>query len=268
MEELYLQIAPLIHLAAVGAAALWGFWELGGKPKLLFLFREQEHWRLWAAVLALMALGAILGFLSSPSGDDAALLVGFATIMVLMTSISLVVYAPACDRDTAPMKDRWKLFSFPSAGFLIVILAYSAGVFAALSWAVENLLGMEVVIQEGGIADSIDPGKPLLYAALTCLTLAAAAYEEILFRGALQPMLSRFGGAAGGIILSSFLWTFGHAGAYVTPHGLKEAHIFALGLLFGYLRWRYGLRAAIAAHMANNGAAMIFGIFMPPLAGE
>lgn len=92
------------------------------------------------------------------------------------------------------------------------------------------------------------------------VALIAAPVEEIIFRqGIQQPLIDRLGGsplaAWGCIAFTALIWAVGHS-AYVTPHGIKEAQIFLVGLGFGWLHWRYGLVACTAAHLGLNGSML------------
>lgn len=91
--------------------------------------------------------------------------------------------------------------------------------------------------------------------------LMAAPIEEILFRLTIQGRLEvwareRGWSAVVPVVVTSFLWSLGHAGV-VDPAGVKEIQIFLLGLLFGWTRRRWGIAGAIVAHGALNSYACI-----------
>lgn len=98
-------------------------------------------------------------------------------------------------------------------------------------------------------------------AGLLLSVLLAAPVEEVIFRLGLQSRLERWAGGRGWsplvpIVMTSFLWTLGHAGI-VEPQGVKELQIFLLGVLFGWGRRRWGLAGAILAHGMLNGYVCI-----------
>ena len=82
------------------------------------------------------------------------------------------------------------------------------------------------------------------------IAIAAGVSEEVLFRGALQP---RFG-----ILLSSLLWASFHL--QYTCHGFPSVanlYILTLGLIFGALRNRGGLLAAVVAHVTYDASILL-----------
>ena len=89
-------------------------------------------------------------------------------------------------------------------------------------------------------------------------SLVGAVVEEVLFRGALQGNLSGSRvGPAGAILITSLVWALGHGATYVQPPGIKETQIFGLGLIFGIMRERHGLRGSLALHLLNNGLVVL-----------
>ncbi len=79
------------------------------------------------------------------------------------------------------------------------------------------------------------------YPAGFLLALLVAIPEEILFRGALQPVF--------GILLAALVFSATHLQYGLTPAWLI---LFAVALGFGWLRWRVSTSAAIIAHAAYN----------------
>jgi uncharacterized protein len=73
------------------------------------------------------------------------------------------------------------------------------------------------------------------------LALAAGVGEELLFRGAIQPVF--------GLGFTSLLFAFAHAQYGLTPIFLL---VFILGLFLGVVRQRYGTGAAIFIHTGYN----------------
>lgn len=73
------------------------------------------------------------------------------------------------------------------------------------------------------------------------LALTSAIGEEILFRGALQPIF--------GMFWTSIFFALLHTQYTLTPASLL---IFGVSLVFGWLRMRYNTTASIAAHFVYN----------------
>ena len=81
------------------------------------------------------------------------------------------------------------------------------------------------------------------------LGLATGVGEEVLYRGALQPVL--------GIWLTSFLFAVSHI-QYLNPALLV---IFVLGLILGYSREKWGLLTAIWTHALYNSIVAIIALY-------
>lgn len=93
------------------------------------------------------------------------------------------------------------------------------------------------------------------------LSLTAALTEEIVFRGALLGALLRWGKERGWVIVAavlstSALWALLHLSLTDAP-GLKLIQIFILGLGFAEITRRWGLEAAILAHLGLNVAGLV-----------
>jgi membrane protease YdiL (CAAX protease family) len=112
-----------------------------------------------------------------------------------------------------------------------------------------HLSPMDCVVQQQQVARSLQ-GVSRSVSEQLGIAIAAGVCEELLFRGALQP---RFG-----VFLSSLLWASYHL--QYTCHGFPSVanlYILALGLLFGGLRNRGGLLAAIAAHATYDATILL-----------
>jgi len=99
---------------------------------------------------------------------------------------------------------------------------------------------------------------PLMFLAFAIL---APLQEEILFRGFLYRGLAPALGPAASIALLSAVW----AALHVQYAPFFIAEIFALGLVFGWLRWLSGSTLlTILLHTANNALAMLAASAMAP----
>jgi membrane protease YdiL (CAAX protease family) len=86
------------------------------------------------------------------------------------------------------------------------------------------------------------------------LALSAAVGEEILFRGALQPVL--------GIWLTAFIFAFAHAQYGLT---VATALVFVVGVILGLLRERTNTSVAIFVHFIYNFTLGLLTLALPYL---
>jgi hypothetical protein len=132
----------------------------------------------------------------------------------------------------APIRDDWR------AGVLSGLALYGFAVAFATIW--QLLVAPEVFQEQTRAADEI--ARSINTPELTLIvTLSAAVGEEILIRGALQPVF--------GIGLSSAFFTLLHAQYLGTP---TMALIFVVSCGFGLVRRRHSTTAAIIAHFIYN----------------
>lgn len=87
------------------------------------------------------------------------------------------------------------------------------------------------------------------------LSITAAVSEEILFRGALQPVF--------GLPLTALFFTLFHNQYTLTPAALI---IFVVGLALGYLRQRYNTSTAIITHFIYNFLPFAMLFLLPQVA--
>jgi uncharacterized protein len=99
--------------------------------------------------------------------------------------------------------------------------------------------------------------EPLILGVLTTVVIAPIL-EEFIFRGFLLSQLKNTLGNWGAISLSSLAWTSLHF-----QYELKILFIlFLLGLILGFLRWKYNsLFLVMALHAINNLVAFIIAYF-------
>lgn len=142
---------------------------------------------------------------------------------------------------------RW-----PSAGDALIGAATIAGVLG-LAGTFASLLEIETPAFAGDTYGSAAKAGflPLYVVAFTVL---APVQEEILFRGFLYRGFAPSFGPLPAIVFLSAIWAVFH----VQYEWFFIGEIFALGLAFGWLRWRSGsLPLTIGLHMAVNGLAML-----------
>ena len=105
--------------------------------------------------------------------------------------------------------------------------------------------------------DGVESAQTVTVQVVLFLLLVALG-EEIIFRLGMQSFLAkhlrlrqdRYWIA---IVITTAIWTMGHAGA-LEPAWVKLAQIFPLGLLLGWLCRRYGVESSILAHATFNVA--------------
>ncbi len=144
-------------------------------------------------------------------------------------------------------QQRWATW-FPARHWAldVVLGAGIGGGFALSAWAIEQRIPALRRIEQLLLA-SLDI-RAMRWHHVVLFSVLAGVPEELLFRGALQPMLGVLGaalvfGALHGITLSYFLYAS------------------TAGLLLGVLRvWRGGLWASIAAHTAID--AVMFALLV------
>jgi membrane protease YdiL (CAAX protease family) len=111
--------------------------------------------------------------------------------------------------------------------------------------------------------DLIDQRPPAWSPPLPTLLMAVApALEELLFRGALQPVLVRREGPLLGIVLTALLFLLIHLPGWVLLHASLGAftivYVFAFGLFLGWLRHASGsIWASFLTHWINNVGARL-----------
>ena len=130
---------------------------------------------------------------------------------------------------------------------LVVISQGFQGVYSVIITLVDNLLPEKMSILESYSAVIQNLFSPIgfLY-----IIVIGPIFEELIFRGAVQGTLRRFGENFA-ILFSSLFFGFYHMLIMQIPFG------FVLGLLLGYVASRWSLRAAIALHIVINGMSVL-----------
>jgi membrane protease YdiL (CAAX protease family) len=145
----------------------------------------------------------------------------------------------------------WKQLLFGVVGLILIVLIWET---------MSRALGREAT--PGFMTDLLksgrDKGAALLL--LFAFSVAAPASEEILARGFLyRGWSASFLRIPGAILLSSLVWTIVHL--QYDLYFLAE--VFAIGLWFGYMRYRAGsLWLTIALHALNNLTALVLTMWL------
>ncbi len=112
-------------------------------------------------------------------------------------------------------------------------------------------LGLQPAPQRTGLAAALDSGWRIIVYHLIFTAVVTAALEEIFFRGGLQSFLQTRGLPP--VLAMGFpALLFG----LVHPAGVWPA-LAGVGLVFGFLFWRYGLGSAILAHTVYNACLLL-----------
>jgi membrane protease YdiL (CAAX protease family) len=112
------------------------------------------------------------------------------------------------------------------------------------------------------VPDTDSPMKRILESEHGLITLAifgitvAPLAEELLFRGFLQPLLARSLGAAGGIVVTGFLFGCLHGAQNAWSWSIVSL-ISMAGVAFGAIRYFGSTRASVLTHVAYNSTLFI-----------
>lgn len=180
--------------------------------------------------------------------DVGGILLNLAVSTMIFLSLSALGTGWGLRRDRASalrrLGLRWPTVSDCLAGMALGLLIYVAVTLAA------SLMPAGVTADHLGARTLFDAVKNSLPAALALAVLAGTG-EEILFRGALQPVF--------GIVVTSLLFTLLH-----THYGLSPALLilFFVSIGFGLLRQRFSTTAAVICHATYNFAPFLLARLM------
>jgi membrane protease YdiL (CAAX protease family) len=123
-------------------------------------------------------------------------------------------------------------------------------------WAVEAILEWANVVpqpQTISIAVSQMEAGLGLFGVMLIIIIGAPLFEEIVFRGFIQPAMVRSLGLTPGIALTAGIFAIIHG-----PNLHAVGPVFVLGLVLGWLRHRTGtVTAPMILHVVNNAGAML-----------
>jgi membrane protease YdiL (CAAX protease family) len=140
----------------------------------------------------------------------------------------------------------------------LLLVVFGAGALTILYSSILFLLtspqSSELAQEVFGISST--PAGDQLNLAGVLVLLEFAIAEEIIFRLGIQNFLARYMRLESrtywiAILLTSTLWTLGHAGV-LEPEWVKYAQIFPIGLLLGWLCKKYGAGSAMLVHAIFN----------------
>lgn len=149
----------------------------------------------------------------------------------------------------------WAALLFVVVQPLVWMLGYLNG----LVPAPESLVEMQN--SQAEMIEQFLRSEGVLWIGLLHIALIPSICEEILFRGYVQGSLERSWGVLPAILVSGLLFGLFH---------LQLTNLFplaGLGILLAILTWKSGsLLPAMAAHLVNNGGAVLLAVIAPDLA--
>ena len=243
---------------------------VAGSPPLLPLQRAPRIWKFWgnalwglivfaAMFVGQMAVVAWFVLRSEQSIDMAAAAIrvvggGLTISLSVITGLPAVLAALwlAIRTTRTPFAEYLALRGTSWINFIIGTLALAALVIA---WdALSRAVGREVA--PGFMTDVLRSARAdgALWLLVVAFCIAAPVSEELFARGFLYRGWSEsFLGPAGAILLSSVVWTSLH----LQYDWFFFGEVFSIGLLLGYLRYRYqSTWLTIFLHGLNNLAAV------------
>lgn len=211
----------------------------------LLIGNETRPLRLWSLVVFVAVLGALLvpGVWLLPDRSTLPMLgLFFGSALVAVAAAVAPLGWRSIQATLGFRKAGWKIVVFGTLGALVVSVAVS-----------------QLGIEPEGVKEALSVARtPALFVtSLLVMAVLAPLAEELVFRGLLYGWLDGRWGATVAWAVSSILFAAAHA---------EPAHVvlvLPLGLWFGFLRWRSGsLWPSLAAHVVNNGMAVVAGVFI------
>lgn len=211
-----------------------------------------------AILLALLALVNTLGSFVLAGGLEGLAeniqtseprLLDLGLLLVLYTSVALLGVGLFVRRNFSQVIDRlglrWPTGDDWRAGFLVGVGLFILQMVIGSVWVM--LSDPETLRQQTAAAEQIFQAFSGSLLAGLILALSASIGEEILFRGALQPVF--------GLWLTSLFFALLHTQYTLTP---ASVIIFGVALGFGWVRRRHSTSAAIIGHFVYNFIPFLF----------
>lgn len=265
-------LAALVALLAVHRESIRAHWRRGlvvGGMVLLLAVPQHLTTLLYLEPERLMGGSALFDSPSLKHVAHGATFAGVVLGAVLGTAIRMLWYTAVC----CVAVEEWRRLrpSWPLLGDALVARCRPMGLALALglaAGAISTLVFHLQAVDAGralqqlaeyfpGLAEA-SPGMRVLVA--LPLGVYAALVEELVFRGALLGFLLRVGRerrwvVAAALVLTSITWALLHLSVTDAP-GLKLLQIFLVGLGLAAITRKWGLEAAILAHLGLNLAGL------------
>jgi membrane protease YdiL (CAAX protease family) len=226
----------------------WPFWGYGDLALLIGCFFASF------VVVALLLGGATLAF-PAVKHNAVALALGFQVVLYGLAYLSLHFTIKSRYGHPVLRSLGWKM---PRQGLFIPALAG-----LALPFAVSVLISPFHPPKIDSPFDKFTVSPELTVCFCIIAAILAPMMEELVFRGFLQPLLSRSLGAVAGILLTALLFGGLHAPEYSYAWQFVAAVTLA-GVAFGAMRaWTDSTIASAIMHGGFN-MVMVVGIFMRP----
>ncbi|MEY9110507.1 membrane protease YdiL (CAAX protease family) [Bradyrhizobium yuanmingense] len=233
---------------------VWKFW--GTALWGLFIFAAMFVGQIGAVLLLAAQRGLPMDLASLQVVGREPQTLALSVIMGLPTTLAAVWLAIRIKKASfidylALHWPSWKQLLFGAVGLILIVLLWET---------MSRALGREAT--PGFMTDLLktgrDKGAALLL--LAAFAVAAPMSEEVLARGFLyRGWSASFLRAPGAILMSSLVWTIVHL--QYDMYFLAE--VFAIGLWFGYMRYRSGsLWLTIVLHALNNLTAVVLTMWL------
>lgn len=221
-----------------------------------------------------LVFGFMLIFKIDPAVTREATKVALVSIFPASLIVAALAYWLAGRRGGIPaqvLSLRWPKLSL--AGWVLLLVGFMIAMYVAIMAIVlvfhidmsQYTPGPNGQSPKSGSAGAVKEAmfdianEPWLFALVfPSIAIGAPLAEELIFRGQLFSALSRTRlGVAGATLATALMWSLLH----VTEPWLSIGLIFVMGLIFGWMMWRFGsLWLTIACHGVWNGfyALLIF----------
>ena len=198
---------------------------------------------------ALLTIGILL---QMNTGSGSLIYVSVLQASITLTSLICVYYIIVRKYKTSFLKALGIDFKKIGKNFLQGLLVAALVIFATS--AISYIFGLFTSSAPVNPYGNYSKEKMEVISMFAILT--APFFEEILFRGFIQPVFVKQGGAFFGIMLASLIFAFSHS-QYLN-YDSAFVGVFAIGIVLGYTRHLTGsIMPGIFAHLINNLLAVL-----------
>lgn len=254
MDSLDTAAPPITVTPARHAPRVWKFW--GTALWGLFIFAALSAGQILVVAWFVFRQEEAFDLASAVRVVSGGLTISLSVIMGFPTTLGAIWIATRLSRTSFAdyLALRWPFWKNLAVG--IVALVVMVGGWDLLS----RLLGREVA--PGFMVDVVKSARAdgALWLLVIAFCVAAPISEEFFARGFLyRGWKESFLKVPGAILLSSLVWTALH----LQYDWFFFGQVFSIGLLFGWLRHRYGSTwLTVILHGLNNFAATLQGIWL------